>query len=428
MSTRLLYFKFREAVANLLKGGFFHIVGAGTINKAFSALLGIILVRLLSQEEYGVYSYAQNIMSFFLLFNGLGAAPAILQLCSAESKPVQYSFYRYGFKKGCLFDCAVAVVMLAIGLIVSFPIAGSGVLFSCMCFYPLLSLIIELRLTKLRTELRNRDYSQLTNIQTISNVFFSVTGAFLFGVGGLIAGQYIAILTVTAIACIRYPLKSTPAAQSLTLKQRRTYWKIALTQSLNNGLSQALSLLSVFFVGLFLSNERDLALYKAATLIPMALAFVPSMIAVYVYPLFASHRKDRPWTTRAFIHWSTILVIIMGIICAVCCLASHALITILFGADYVDAVVPFCILMIGSFVMNSAGRLAGNLLVSQMKLFANTIIAVVSIAVNVVLSVNLIPLFGIMGAAWAWSGTMILMGFLTLFAYCVAICHIKEDD
>ena len=61
--------------------GFFSIVGAGTLNKIISFVTGIILVRILSKADYGAYSYALNIINFFVLLNGLGTSSCIVQLC-----------------------------------------------------------------------------------------------------------------------------------------------------------------------------------------------------------------------------------------------------------------------------------------------------------------------------------------------------------
>ena len=91
----------RDRISNLgnslLKGGFFDIVGAGTLNKAIATIMSIVLVRVLSKYDYGVYSYAFNIASFFIIFNGLGATSAALQLCceAYQDKDRERRLYAY---------------------------------------------------------------------------------------------------------------------------------------------------------------------------------------------------------------------------------------------------------------------------------------------------------------------------------------------
>ena len=69
-------------IDKLRKTGFFHIFGGSVINKAISFLSSIVLVRLLTKGEYGIFTYAWNIYSIILLFNGFGLESSTLQLCS----------------------------------------------------------------------------------------------------------------------------------------------------------------------------------------------------------------------------------------------------------------------------------------------------------------------------------------------------------
>lgn len=70
----------------LVKKGFFYIFSSNVVNKIIQFASGIFLVRLLSKEEFGIYSYAQNILSFFLLFSGLGVTSGMLQYISETSE------------------------------------------------------------------------------------------------------------------------------------------------------------------------------------------------------------------------------------------------------------------------------------------------------------------------------------------------------
>ena len=57
---------------NLLNRGFFHILGSTLTNKLIVFASNILIVRFLTQDEYGVFSYANSIYSIVLLFTGLG--------------------------------------------------------------------------------------------------------------------------------------------------------------------------------------------------------------------------------------------------------------------------------------------------------------------------------------------------------------------
>ena len=403
----------------LLKTGFFHIVGAGAVNKVISMLLSIVLVRILSKVDYGCYAYAFNIVSFFVLFNGLGAAPAILQICSENHKDKLKSlaFYRYAFKGGVAMDVAIAVLILAVALFVPLAIDGSNGLLALYCLYPLVSLMCEMRLMRLRVDLKNRVYARMTNIQTLLLALFSVVGASLCQAVGLIVGQCLAY-------CVSYRMLAHAAgtkgegyandaqAYRLSKGERADFWKVAAISSFNNGLSGMLTLIGAQLIGILITDAETVASYKVASTIPFALLFLPSAIMTYAYPYFARNKNDRRWTLRNY----GLLLLGCGsmslLILAICELLAEPIICIIFGEQYLDAIPCFRILMLGFFVTSTLRTPTGNLLVTQRRLLANSVMGVLSIAFNALLSFALIPSYGMVGAAWVYVLTMVLGSFI----------------
>ncbi len=72
----------RSKIKKLYEAGFFHIFSSNVINKILLFCNGIFIVRVLSKESFGVYSYSQNLLSIFLLFSGLGINNGLLQFAS----------------------------------------------------------------------------------------------------------------------------------------------------------------------------------------------------------------------------------------------------------------------------------------------------------------------------------------------------------
>ena len=69
----------RNNLQKLYRTGFFHIFSANVINKILLFCNGIFIVKVLSKESFGIYSYSQNLLSLFLLFSGLGINNGLLQ-------------------------------------------------------------------------------------------------------------------------------------------------------------------------------------------------------------------------------------------------------------------------------------------------------------------------------------------------------------
>ncbi len=405
--------------AKLYRTGFFHIFGAGTINKAVSSLTMIVLVWLIPKAEYGLYSYVFNIVSIFALFNGLGASSALLQLCCEhmEDRPLMLAVFRYGERWGRVADVALAVLILVYALVAPGALPGSQPLLALYCLYPLVVLLCELRLVYLRSNLDNRAYAYMTNVQTLLLAGLSIGGSLVAGVPGLIAGQYAAYVASFAVLAWRHPLpKPMPEERDRTFSKRE-YWYVALVSSLNNGLSQALALSGTFFVGQFLASDVAVASYKVATAIPFALSFAPTMLMTYAYPRFAAQCHDGAWTRRNYLRLTAACVGGFGALLAAGLAFGPQVIGVVFGEQYLDAVPSFRILMVGFFVTAALRQPATNFLVTQKRLLANTVMTAASIALNVVLSVALVPRFQMEGAAWAYTASMALFGLVAPVLY-----------
>ena len=128
----------KNSVKSLVKSGLLHIISSSVVNKIITFACGIILVRIISKEAYGVYSYANNIFGFFMLASGLGAPAAVLQLCS-ESKTVaeREKFYKFGCFFGLGFNIILAFIILGTALFIKLPIDGSNYCLALMSFLPL---------------------------------------------------------------------------------------------------------------------------------------------------------------------------------------------------------------------------------------------------------------------------------------------------
>lgn len=409
-------------IKKLLRTGFFHIVGAGTLNKVLSTLLYIVLVRILSKADYGAYAYAFNIASFFILFNGLGATSAILQLCSETFKDRDKSddFYAYGYRTGIACDLIMAVAIVFVAAFIPLAIADSNYLLGLYCLYPLLTLLCEVKVMYLRVHMENREYALMSNVQTALLVVFSIGGALAFDAAGLVIGQNITYIVSYLILCRRHRFAEFSRARHLSKAMRGDYWRIALMSSFNNGISQALTLVGTFLVGSLLLDQEMVASYKVATTIPFALLFVPTAIITYAYPYFAQHMDDRAWSIK---HYGMLIggsAVIMFAITLLLELLAEPLTVLIFGEEYLDSVAPFRILMVGFFITASFRQPTGNVLVTQRRLGWNTVIGVVSIVFNVTASYLLIPQYGMDGAALVYTATMAL-GAVMAVPYYLAI-------
>lgn len=422
--------KITELGRTLFKGGFFDIVGAGTLNKAIATIMSIVLVRVLSKYDYGVYSYAFNIASFFIIFNGLGATTAALQLCceAFDDKDRECRLYAYAYRVSLAVGLLYLLLVLGIAFFVPLSIPSSGPILALYCAYPLLQQLFDIKTILLRVRLKNRDYAFAMNLQTVLTCIFSVIGALTFAAPGLAVGQSLALLAAYAWLCRRFPfdhryLRSSSLARNDVVQ----FWKISLISAFNSGVSQAFTLLGTMFIGTLMADELAVSSYRVATTIPFALLFFPSAIVTYVYPHFVRHKDERDWTLRNYGLVTLGGGALMAAITLFFVLLARPIVVLIFGEQYLDSVPVMQIVMVGFFITATFRTPAGNLLVTQRKLVSNSVIGIIMIIVCFIASYALIPRFGMMGAAIVYDLCMVVGAVLSCVIYLKTIVGLPRN-
>jgi len=186
---------FKKAV----KLGAAHIISANFINKVLQFATSIVLVRFMSKSDYGSWSYAINIMSFFLLFNGLGTGNGILQFCSRTQDVVKKRAYLlFGYEIGLTANFVIGLLIIGFSFFYKLPIANSNNILMKLAFIPFFTILYDIAGNGLRANFANKKFSYLAISNTFLFFIGSVSGIYFFKINGLIAGRYLAYI-ITAI-------------------------------------------------------------------------------------------------------------------------------------------------------------------------------------------------------------------------------------
>lgn len=413
--------RIKEKFTKLVKTGFFYIFGSSVLNKIVTFISTILLVRIITKSEYGIFTYAWNIFSFIYLFSGFGIELGSMQLLSEnENDSNKFNgIYQFGVKAGLTFNILLAAIIICISLLVSLPIEGSNNILLILCLLPEVMFLYCMQTSFLRSSKKNKDFAFLSIVNTVILMCTSLIGAYFFKGRGLSYAYYITNIVTVLIGYfyIRVPFIDYKS-NALLKEDKYDLLKISGISMLNNGLSQVLYLSDVFIVGMVLANDLSVASYRVAATIPTALSFIPNAIIIYVYPYFASHRKDHKWCLVKFREIVVTIGLLNFCISTILFLFAPQIITLIFGKQYIDAVTPFRILSIGYFFQGTFRIIAGNLLITQRKLVFNTIEATISGLVNIIADYVLISHFGLNGAAYATLIVMILSSVM-----CTAYFH-----
>ena len=216
----------------------------------------------------------------------------------------------------------------------------------------------------------------------------------------------------------------------MTHGERKAFWKMGISNQLNNTLGSLLYQIDIFILGIMTTNTVDVSIYKVATIIPNALVFLPQCLAIYANPYFIEHNKDAEWVNynaKKIIKYMMPIYAIITISLIAC---SGLIIDILYGAEYKDAVLPFVILIIGFFFTATFKSLLTNIIFCLHKIWFGVMLNIVSMIVNVILDIIFIWIFGYIGVGIATLIINIISSLIAIiyFRKCIHDLKIKQGE
>lgn len=387
----------------LLSGGFFHIFGANIVNKVVAFATNIVIVWFLAKDDYGVFSYANNIYSFMALVTGFGLLTGMFQLCSerrpqAEKDAVLW----YSFSRGVLIDLILAFVFFVLGVTLVLPIEQAGFYLAMLSPLLVMDYGFQFASVALRSKRENKKFAYLQTINTVCYFAFGCLGAFALGIVGTIAGRYIAygISLIASVGFLKLANSSLSSRFKLSASLKRDLWGYSIPTQLSSAINQMTFLLDVFLVGFFVAEASSVASYKVATMLPEGLLFIPSSLILFIMPYFIEHNQDRLWFSRYLKLFLFGGGLVYAAVTLILVIFAPSIIDLLWGADYLDATIAFRALAV-CFFFSALRASCTNLLCAVRAVKSNLVVSMASLAANVILCLFLIPRFGINGAAFA---------------------------
>lgn len=391
-----------KLIRKLLNTGFFHIFTSGVVNKIISFMSSIVLVRILSVNEYGIYTYAWNIYTMMSIVTGFGLDAACLQLASERNQDKEYvnGVFRFGTRVGSGLNLLLSIIILFVALYGDFKLEGADEIMKISCCLPIFTWIYQQINTYLRTQKDNRHYAYSTNINTVLLFLCSVFGAIWLREKGLILGTYIATIISIVVGLFWISFSSIKKyTKKISVEEKKLLFQIAVTTLFATGISQLIYNVDIFLIGIVVPDEAILANYKVALQIPNALLFIPRSLIVYVYPYFAEHRMDGRWCIKNYKKIMCLTGIFNLLITIAMIIFAEIIIRIIYSENYLGCISVFRLLAVDYFVSGTFRILAGNLLVTQRKLKINIWAVSISAIVNIVGDLFLVPHMGSEGAA-----------------------------
>ncbi len=394
--------------------GLFHIVGANVLQNIIAFSVSFFLVRVLTKDEFGQFSYAKNIINMLFIIGGLGIESGIMQFCTrADVSSKRASFFRFGIKIEILFGLVLGFGILVLTHFIDLSVVGSTRILRIMAFMPLCFHMFQAGMQYLRSLLWNRAFAYANVINSAMMLIFALTGAWLFSVDGVaLFGYFPFIVSATIIlVIIRKELRIDPGAVVVGKDEKKTFLNYSAIAMLTNSVSQVLYMVDTFLVGLLITSADSVATYKVATVIPFALSFIPKSMITFVFPYLVRKQDSslRQLLNKLQLYLGVLNLAIFAFLVAF----APYIITILFGKQYIDAVPPFRVLSFGYLISGTFRIPFGNTIASQLKIKFNLIVGIATTVLHVLLDIWLIKTMGIIGASIA---TVSAISFSTILS------------
>lgn len=285
--------------------------------------------------------------------------------------------------------------------LLALPLAFVGVLFNYAA-------------SLLRGEQRIFDCNRATMTQPV--VFLAVAGALaLIGLNPTLAvlALLLASLCATGAALLfvnRAGLLVRPAVDIRIIRALAGY---GLVYQIYSFLQLMHYRFDIFLVGHF-TDAANVGYYSTAVNVAQLVWNMPMAITFVLVPWVANRRKgEAEQGTAAAARYTLALMVLLA---AGLGLLATPLVRLAYGIEYLPAVVPLRALLPG-IVMNGLVLVLGGHLIGQGELRSLILISATGLVANMALNVWWLPVYGIVGSAWASSVTYSLVGTLALLIF-----------
>ncbi|MBN1877631.1 MAG: flippase [Anaerolineae bacterium] len=393
-------------------------LGTRVIVLALNIFISIAIARGLGPEGKGIYTLTTLFPALIFVFANLGIGPATIYYVAQQKYPLK------------IVLGTNTILTLALGVIFGLTAGISAFAFQQSIFpevprtYLLIALIL-LPLDLFRQQaggiilLGAKRIRELSLTSVIYDVLFlalilltfKLAGTQVMGIVGarIVSSIFICVWTFILVARI---------AGGIEFRPHRAYLKDLFKYGSQAYLGNVIAFLNyrieLLLLSMFMSAET-IGFYSIAVNLAEQLWLVSQSAATMIFPV-VSAEKD-PEKLRAFtplVNRSVTLITTLGAL--VLALLSRVLVTLMYTDVYLPTVGLLRILLVG-IVLNSSARILANDLAGRGKPMLNTLVGGISLVIQVILNLILIPKFGAVGSAWSTTIAYALIFVLQLVLY-----------
>ena len=391
--------------------------------KILSFFYFVMVARMIGVEDLGKYTFALSFTTLFAVFVDLGLTQALIrEAAKFQEKAKNYLSSVLGVKLG--FSVLIYLVVILVVNLMNYPEVTRHLVYVA----GILMVIDQFTLTfwgvfRGHRNLKYEAISVVINQSIIVAVGVTVLlmklpliYLMLPFVLGSSFSLIFSIICVWRVLGVKANLKVDKEVLFFLIKLAIPFALIAIFSRIY-GYMDSIMLSKMM-------GDKAVGWYSVAMKIPFALQFIPAALAAAIFPAFSHHflhdKGQLKLTYERVLRF--LIIIVVPISLGVAILAKPVILT-LYGDGYAPAIMPLQILMLGLFFV-FLNFPVGSLLNGCNKQVANTVLVGVTMVINIVLNIFLIPVYSFVGASIAF---LISHSFLFLVGSIVARQIIPYD-
>lgn len=400
------------------KEGIFVLI-ASLFTKVCSFLVSLILIRILSPDEFGTLSYVLSALAFFIPFSGGGIQYSFMRFAPMIASPNEREgLFKHTFYRGLLYSGLMALFMFLLMPWLNDALGNTSNHFYWLIIYLFSFFVIELVKTRYRVNNQNRKFASLDAYTSGVILLLGCSLAYFYG-----ALAYLIVLVTVPMLIGLFHIKfNNTVAPKIPAK----YYSYGMWVGVGAIASQLMYSLDVFLVGKLIQDSTQVAIYRSASIIPIALFFIPNSYITTHYADIAKNSHDKTYLIRFAKDYIKLFSVLILVLATSLYFLSDLIITVLFGQEYIEASSIFQILilgMVGAFILRIP---FGNLLAAVGKSNWNAVVAFTILVLNGVLNYYAINAWGIVGAAIVTSALLWISGIISFLLFVKYIKRINS--
>ncbi len=416
---------FNTFIQGFLKRNGAHVFSAVILSKVFSLLLSVIVIRILTKQDYGNLMYAYTVVSFVMPFMGMGIFQSFVKYAPIQKFMYQRKdIFRYTFIGGCVASLVLICLLILFSPIITLNMPdayGYLLLFSFLIFS---LFIFESVKSYFRILYLNKPYAKLEIIHAVLVFVLGSVLTYLIGGYGFILALILVPLFLSIYILIRKRILS-GKSQKLDISKKH-FWMYGIYTSLGGLVAQLIFSVDLISIANLMDDAKWVAQYKAVSLIPFSLLFLPGAVIKTDFVKLVQEAKNRVFLLSYIKNFMMIFSGLSVFLIILSYLFGDWFILTLFGDDYQN---QSALLQI--FIFGIAGAFVfrvpfGNIMVAIGWTKINTLISVFTLLADIVLNYFWIQKWGIMGAAYATSLLLWFSGLAIFLTFLVYLNRLKK--